>query len=148
RLEARGMLRRTPKAHEWTFNHTLIETSVYNSLLRLRKRALHLKVAAALEQRWGPDASAHAAELAYHFGQANAGARALSYLAAAGEQAATRYANEEALAYFQQATQQLTQLPPPAAISASLRWRVATGLGDVYRFVGEYAASQTALETG
>ncbi len=148
RLEARGMLRRTPKAHEWTFNHTLIETSVYNSLLKLRKRALHLKAAAALEGRWGRAAAAHAAELAYHFGQANAGARALPYLAAAGERAASRYANEEALAYFQQAAQQLLQLLPSTAISASLRWRVATGLGDVYRFVGEYAASQAALEAG
>jgi tetratricopeptide (TPR) repeat protein len=148
RLEARGMLRRTPKAHEWTFNHTLIETSVYNSLLKLRKRALHLKAAAALEQRWGRAATAHAAELAYHFGQANAGDRALPYLAAAGEQAASRYANEEALAYFQQAADQLTRLQPPAAIDTDLRWRVAVGLGDVYRFVGQYAESQAALEAG
>jgi tetratricopeptide (TPR) repeat protein len=147
RLEARGLLRRTARVHLWQFTHTLIETAVYATLLPAQRQALHQRVAEALEARWQGTAPAHAAELAYHFAQANAGQRALRYLTLAAEEAAGRQAYEEALAYFQQAAVLLPPVPSPHA-SDSLRWRIAVGLGDAYRDLGEYTASQTALEDG
>ncbi len=144
RLEARGLLRRTARGRLWQFTHALLETAVYAGLLQPRRQALHQRVAEALEARWRGTVLAHAAELAYHFAQARAGERALVYLTLAAEQAASRYAHEEALAYFQQAAMLLPVGASPH-VTDSLRWRIAVGLGDEYRYLGEYAASQTAL---
>ena len=145
RLEARGLLRRTARVHLWQFTHALIETAVYATLLPARRQALHQRVAEVLEERWRGTVLAHAAELAYHFAQANAGERALVYLTLAAEEAAGRQANEEALAYFQQAAVLLPSSASPQ-VTDTLRWRIAVGLGDVYRYLGEYLASQAALE--
>jgi tetratricopeptide (TPR) repeat protein len=147
RLEARGLLRRAARVHLWQFTHALMETTVYATLLPARRQALHRRVGEVLEARWRGALVAHAAELAYHFAQANAGERALVYLTLAAEAAASRYANEEALAYYQQAAVLLPDGPGPEATDA-LRWRIAVGLGEVYRCLGEYGASRAALEIG
>lgn len=143
KLESRGMLRRAAEAHQWQFNHTLTESAVYNTLLKARRKVLHLRTAQALEARWVGAEDVHADELAYHFTQAEEAGKALIYLIMAGEKAAARYANEEALVYFQQAAESLGAVPDANEV---LRWRIAVGLGDVYRFVGEYAESAAALE--
>ena len=54
----------------------------------------------------------------------------------AGERAAARYANEEAMAYFEKAGQRLGTQPQA---TDHVRWRLAAGLGDVYRSMGRYA---------
>lgn len=142
RLESRGLLTRAGQPPHWQFSHTLIETAVYESILSLRRRDLHARAAAVLLAHWAETAEAHADRLAYHFAQAGNDAQALAYFVLAAEQAARRYAHEEALAYFQQAEHLLS-----AALVTDdrLRWRVAVGLGDVYRFVGEYDESVAAL---
>jgi tetratricopeptide (TPR) repeat protein len=63
----------------------------------------------------------------------------------AGERAAVRFANEEAVTYFEQAALQLGTLHQ---VDPLLRWRLAAGLGDVYRSMGRYADSTTALDAG
>jgi predicted ATPase len=142
-LESRGMLRRVAEADHWEFSHPLIATVVYDALLKTRRKSLHLRIAQVLEDhRTGVDDD-HTEELAHHFTQADEGAKALSYLVLAGEQAAGRYANEEALIYFGRADQQLVVQPEAAD---ALRWRIAVGLGDAHRAMGKYAESMAALE--
>ncbi len=145
RLEMRLLVHREAKASQWGFNHSIIETVVYNAMLKARRKALHLRVAQELEIRWSGAEAEHAEELAYHFNRAGKGTKALTYLVLAGERAAARYANEEAISYFEQAAEQLRMLPEA---SDHLRWRLAAGLGDVYRSMGKYADSTGALEVG
>ena len=145
RLGERGMLRRATQPSRWQFSHSLIELTVYNSMLKARRKALHLRVAEVLERYWAGAEATHAAELAHHFTQAEAWKRALTYLVLAANHAAERYANEEALVYYQQARQLLATQP---AADIALRWRIAAGLGDVYRFIGEFDESRAALEEG
>ena len=143
-LESRGILKPSAINNHWQFSHSSTETVVYNGLLEPRRQALHRMVAQALEAYWAGAEEAHAEELAYHYTQASDRAKALTYLVQAGERAAARYANEEALAYYQRADQWLASLPPA---DEDIRWRVCVGLGDVYRFTGEYAKSMAALKS-
>ena len=143
RLVSRLLIRQGAEADRWEFNHSLIETVVYNTLLKARRRELHLQVAQALEARWTGAEADHAEALAYHFTQANEVAKATTYLVLAGERAAARFANEEAKTYFEQAVQCMSMQPDVAHI---LRWRVAAGLGDVYRAMAEYGNSKATLQ--
>jgi predicted ATPase/class 3 adenylate cyclase len=145
RLESRLLVHHAAESNRWTFDHSLIESVVYGSMLKARRRTLHLRVAQALESRWAGAEADHAEELAYHYVRAEEGSKALTYLMQAGERATARYANEEAMAYFERAAQLLEAHPDTAD---RLRWRLAAGLGDVYRSMGRYADSAAALETG
>jgi len=145
RLESRLIVQPAAEAGRWQFNHSLVETIAYNVMLKAQRRRMHRQVGEAIETRWSGSETEHAEELAYHFTRAGEGAKALTYLALAGERAAARYANEEALGYFEQAAQQLATLPSEAV---DLRFRVAAGLGDVYRALGRHVESKSALDVG
>lgn len=145
RLGSRLMVQTTATPGRWQFRHTIFMTVVYNSLLKAHRQTLHLRAAQALEARQSATLAEQAEALAYHFGQAGAYARALPYLLTAGEQAAGRHASEEALTHFQKAADYVAQLPPS---DPHWQWRIAVGLGDVYRFVGKYAESAAALKVG
>jgi predicted ATPase/class 3 adenylate cyclase len=145
RLETRLLVVRGDKADLWHFGHSLIEGVAYNSMLRARRRALHLDVAQTLETRWAGAEAEHAEELAYHFARAEKESKALPYLVLAGERAATRYANEEAQTYFEQAAQ---ILEARSDVLSSLRWRVTVGLGDTYHRTGEFIKAKDTLKTG
>jgi tetratricopeptide (TPR) repeat protein len=131
--------------NQWHFSHPLIESVVYTTMLKARRQMLHTRVAQALETRWAGQEVDHAETLAYHYVRAQANAKALFYLMQSGEKAMSRYANEEAIGYFEQAAQLLEDQP---RILPQLRWRLAAGLGDVYRSRGRYADSAAALQEG
>ncbi len=143
RLQARLIV--TPRAEQdiWEFSHSLIETVVYGSMLRVQRKAYHQRAAEGLERRWSLGEMDQAERLAYHFSQAGDSARALGYLVLAGERAAAKNANEAALNYFEQATQLLS-----GEVDNELSCRVAAGLGDVYRAMGRYNDSIGVLEHG
>ncbi len=127
----------------WTFSHPLIEGVAYKSILDIKR--YHQVVAGILEARWVGSESEHAEVLAYHLIRADQNARALSYLITAGEGAADRFENEKAVNYFEQAAQVLSTLPGTTDL---IRWRLATGLGDVYREMGRLSDSMAALHDG
>jgi predicted ATPase/class 3 adenylate cyclase len=144
-LENRGMLARTSEERSWEFSHPMIEVIVYNTVLKAQRRILHLRTAEALEAQWRGMESEHAEELAYHFGKAEAHARTLDYLILAGERAASRYANEASVGYFEQANEMLSVVED---VSDAQRWRIISGLGGVYRFMGNYEAALITLQAG
>jgi len=145
RLASRLMMQRGAEAGQWFFHHSLIETVVYASLLRTRQRALHLKVAQVLQERWAGAESEHAEVLAYHLLRAGQNSAALAYVMTAGERAEARFANEAAIHYFELAAEIMST---QSAISDSIRWRLAAGLGDVYRAMGRHADAMAALKAG
>ncbi len=143
-LQARGMLIQNGEKDQWQFSHPLIETIVYNAVLRVQRTIIHKRAAEAIETQWKGREAEHAEELAYHFSKAEENKKAIFYLVLAGERAAARYANEEALIHFTQASELLSSVP---GIRDEIRWRIATGLGEVYQFIGNFDASIIALET-
>ncbi|MCA9971878.1 MAG: tetratricopeptide repeat protein, partial [Anaerolineales bacterium] len=142
RLASRLMVQHNRADDRWAFSHALFESIVYDMMLKTRRQHLHRQTADFLEQRWAGHEAEHAEVLSYHFTRAGVPEKAVAYLVLAGERAASRYANEEALSYFQTAGDLLGSLPGG---DAAWRLRIAVGLGDVYRFVGRYEASLSVL---
>jgi len=95
----------SPMGH-YQFSHGLIQQTLTAELSTTRKVHLHARIAQSLEELYGVDAPAHAAELAYHFAEAEAVAgteKLVRYLHLSGERALATYAYEEALAHFHRA---------------------------------------------
>ena len=144
-LQSRGMLHLAQEAGMWEFGHPMIEIIVYNTVLKAQRRILHRRTAQALEVLWRGQESEHADELAYHFGRAEEHNKSLDYLILAGERSASRYANDTARSYFEQASDLLSAVPDA---SDQQRWRITAGLGEVYQFTGNYDASLVVLQSG
>ncbi len=143
-LQTSGMLNPTEDDF-WEFSHPLIETIVYNSVLRAQRRILHYRTALTLENRWRGSEDEHAEDLAYHFRKAEVYDRALHYLIIAGERAAIRHSNEVAVSFFEQATELLNAVPD---VGDEERWRIIHQMGEVYQFIGNYDTSLVVLQSG
>jgi predicted ATPase len=104
---------------DYAFTHHKIQEVVYNGLSRRRCQHLHGQVGTALEQLLGAGRGPRAAELAFHFEQAQQLDRrladqAIAYLIQAGQQAVRQSANQEAIAYVQRGLNIVHTLPESA----------------------------------
>src|ERR687898_945887 len=101
---------------EYIFKHALTQQAAYELLLIRRRKELHRRAGAALEelhpeQRDGELASV----LAYHFRHGEDWQRAAEYAMGAGAQAVKVYAMSEALEHYEHAYEALRKLPDPSA---------------------------------
>ncbi len=100
-----GMIQELPGSSEmYQFAHALIQETLASELSAARRVRLHARIAQALEELYGPQAEAHAAELGHHFVQAESvlgPEKVVKYCLLAGERALASYAWEEGLAHFQ-----------------------------------------------
>jgi DNA-binding CsgD family transcriptional regulator len=90
----------------YQFCHTMMQQTLLEELSTTRKARLHARIAEVLEDLYGSQAEAHAAEIIYHLAESAAvtgTSKLVHYSSIAGERALKAYAWEEALAYFQQA---------------------------------------------
>jgi class 3 adenylate cyclase/tetratricopeptide (TPR) repeat protein len=114
---------------EYIFKHALTQEAAYELLLIRRRKELHRRAGAALEelhpeQRGGELASV----LAYHFRHGEDWQRAADYAMGAGAQAVKVYAMSEALEHYEHAYEALKELPEPSAeqlCDAILGWAPA-----------------------
>jgi predicted ATPase len=87
----------------YQFTHALMQETLVEELTTTRRVRLHARIAQALEELYGDDAPAQAAELAHHFAEAQTvlgTEKLVRYSLLAGERALTSYAYEEAMAHF------------------------------------------------
>jgi hypothetical protein len=95
----------------YSFKHALVQDAAYSSLLRDRRRALHLQVAQGLERDEGGPATAEPELLAYHFAEAGVADRAIDYHLAAAERATARCAMAEMVSHLRRGLGLLGSLP-------------------------------------
>lgn len=104
---AAGVIGDTPGSEErYEFTHALIQETLASKLSASRRVRLHARIGEALEDLYGLDTEAHAAELAHHFTEAmpvHGVGKLVRYSLLAGEQALGAYAYEDAQGYFQRA---------------------------------------------
>jgi DNA-binding SARP family transcriptional activator len=131
-----------PQRRDHAFSHHLVQETVYAGLPRAWREALHRWVGEAMLARYG---EAAAGELAYHFERGGARERALTYLKCAGDQAATRYANAEALDYYGRALT-LLEARGDDAPSRPLRFDLLTARVGVWELLGRREAQRADLE--
>ncbi|HUF49323.1 MAG TPA: BREX system ATP-binding domain-containing protein [Longimicrobiales bacterium] len=127
----------------YDFTHPLLRQVLYAGLGTARARALHERIADALEARYGAAADAHADELAFHFARAGKGAavaKAARYLFAAGRSALARFADREAVGYLRLA------LEHHAADVGMSRAAVMSELARAHQRLGEADAAIALLQ--
>ncbi len=107
----------TPPRASYTFKHALIRDTAYESLLRSARRRIHRRVARALESGPGSPAAVEPELIARHYREADLPADAAPYYQLAGQRAAERSANAEAVEHLRHALDMLSQLDPSDARS-------------------------------
>ncbi len=88
---------------EYTFKHALTHEVAYGSLLTERRQTLHRDVVGAIERLYPDRLDEHVEQLAHHALRGELRGRAVRYLRQAGDKAAARSANREAVALLEQA---------------------------------------------
>jgi class 3 adenylate cyclase/tetratricopeptide (TPR) repeat protein len=96
---------------EYTFKHALTHEVAYGGILHERRRALHAGIVEAMEQRYADRLAEQVEQLAHHALRGEVWEKVLLYCRQAGTKAVERWANREAVAYFEQALGALTHLP-------------------------------------
>jgi class 3 adenylate cyclase/tetratricopeptide (TPR) repeat protein len=101
-LERRDLIRPTARGSqaEYTFRHALTQEAAYGTLLVKHRRALHRRVAMALEAAAPDRLDEVAALLVRHSSEAGDDEATLKYAVTAGDAAALLYANAEAEAHY------------------------------------------------
>jgi class 3 adenylate cyclase len=95
----------------FVFTHALTREVAYDGMLEARRRELHGRAAACLEDSQASQRFEHGELLADHYARSAVPARAIPYLVAAGARAKGRYANEEAIRLYRKALSIVGDLP-------------------------------------
>lgn len=116
RLVEAGLLSRqgTPPHATYLFKHALVQDAAYGLLLREPRRALHARIAEALESRFPERVATEPEIVARHFALAERAEPALTYYEHAGDRSAARSAFAEAIAHFDAALAEAAALPAGA----------------------------------
>lgn len=95
----------------YVFKHALTQDVAYDSLLRARRQALHVRAAEALETLYADRIDEVEGALAYHYARTNLSDKAVTYLVRVADKAARVYANSEGIAHLEQALEHLHRSP-------------------------------------
>ena len=131
-----------PPRATYLFKHALVQDAAYGTLLREPRRALHARIAAALEGQFAEIAESQPELLARHCTEAGLIEKAAGLWRKAGQQSLTRSALIEAAAQFTRALAQLEALPVTAAVRRELI-EANVGLGNALSDIKGYAAPET-----
>lgn len=143
-LESSGLIRlaTVQPELEYLFRHALVQDAAYASLLKNDRKKLHLATCHALEKLYPDQTDDLAATLAYHYEKAEDSERAAHYFRRAGDLARDRYANVEALAFYQAALRLLTSI---AALPRTLA-QLHEDCGDLSAILGQHGEARTQFD--
>ena len=120
--------RKNGAGRAFTFKHALIQEAAYQSLLKATRRGRHAHISRVLEQQFAALVKSRPEEVARHCEHGGRTEAALAYYEQAGELAARRMANGEAIGHLKRALALLRELPPgPGRDERELRLHVAIG---------------------
>jgi class 3 adenylate cyclase/DNA-binding SARP family transcriptional activator len=113
RLRASGLISRrgTPPAATYSFKHALVRDAAYATMLKRRRQQLHATIAKVLVERFPALAESRPEVVAKHFTEAGLAVEAIDHWLKAGRLAHARWANREAVEFFEQALHVLEALP-------------------------------------
>ena len=144
RLIQAGLLFRqgVPPHATYLFKHALVQDAAYGTLLREPRRALHARIAEALESQFANLADGQPETLAHHWTEAGVIAKAAGLWGKAGQRSLERSALVEAAAQIGRALDQIRALPAtPALRREEIKLQVALIAPLIH--VKGYAAPET-----
>ena len=132
----------TPPHATYLFKHALVQDAAYGTLLREHRRALHARIAEALERQFAEIAESQPELLARHCAEAGLIERAARLWGKAGQRSLARSALVEAAEQLTRAVDQIAALPTsPSLRRAQIRFQVA--MINPLMHVKGYAAPET-----
>lgn len=126
----------------YLFKHTLTRDVAYEGILYARRRELHRRVAARIQEVYRQNLVDVLPILARHYARAEAWHEAVRYYREAGIASQKRYYNAEACAHYRDA---LELLPNLSAFDRSLEQELTERLGYVTMQAGDYAEALPIL---
>jgi class 3 adenylate cyclase/predicted ATPase len=144
RLMAAGLLFRQgiPPHASYLFKHALVRDAAYGTLLREARRALHARIAEALESRFPEVTEGQPELLARHCTEAGLTEKAAGLWGKAGQRSLERSALVEAVAQLNRALDQLGALPATSALRRQ-QIKLQVALLTPLIHVNGYAAPET-----
>ncbi len=100
-----------PPHATYLFKHALIQDAAYQSLLKSTRQQYHTQIAQVLEKRFPEAIETQPELLAHHYTEAGLVAQAIPYWQQAGQRAAQRSANMEAISHLTEGLELLKTLP-------------------------------------
>src|SRR6058998_1141210 len=100
-----------PPQAAYTFKHTLIQDTAYQSLLKSTRQQYHQRIVQVLEAQFPETAATQPELLAQHYTEAGLMAQAIPYWQRAGRRASERSAYEEAISHLMKGLEVLQTLP-------------------------------------
>ena len=144
RLVQAGLLSRQgmPPQASYLFKHALVQDAAYGTLLREPRRALHARIAEAIESQFAETAESRPEILAHHCTEAGLIEKAAGLWGKAGQRSLDRSALVEAAAQLTRALEQIATLPgTPALRREQIKLQVALITPLIH--VKGYAAAET-----
>lgn len=133
--------RRTPEP-EYTFRHPLLQEVVYGRLLKTKRKKLHRSIGEVIEKLYQRRLDEFTELLAYQFANSDNADKAIEWLARAGERAKNRYANDEAIRYFERVISFIGSEQSASTRSGAQGpdrlCMMHESLGDIFGLKGEY----------
>lgn len=99
---------------EYVFKHALTQDVAYASILHARRRELHARIGAAIEELYADRLEERTEELAHHFMGGEVWERAARYARLAGDRAAALCLDARAVEFYERALEALGRLPDTA----------------------------------
>ncbi|HEV8718487.1 MAG TPA: AAA family ATPase, partial [Candidatus Binatia bacterium] len=130
-----------PPQSTYLFKHALIQDAAYQSLLKSKRQQYHQQIAQVLEERFAETREIHPELLAHHYTEAGFIAQAIPYWQRAGQRAAQRSANVEAISYLTKGLE-LLKTQPNTPKRAQQELALQTTLGPVLIAAKGYTASE------
>jgi len=96
---------------EYVFKHALTQDVAYESMLQARRRELHARIGAAIEELYADRLEERVEELAHHFTRGEVWDRAARYVRQAGDRAAALCVDAKAVEFYEAALEVLARLP-------------------------------------
>lgn len=140
RLQSAGFLASAYVGHSYRFAHAAYHEAIYESIPPAQRTELHGQVAAYLESRPQVNPLAWYGQLAFHYRRSQDRQRALLYTRRAGEYAAARFANAEAIRYFGQA------LALADEQAGQERWELLAAREALYDLIAQVEQQRADLE--
>ena len=144
RLVQAGLLSRQgmPPQASYLFKHALVQDAAYGTLLREPRRALHARIAEAIESQFAETAESRPEMLAHHYTEAGLIEKAAGLWGKAGQRSLARSALVESATQLTRALEQIATLPgKPALRREQIKLQVA--LITPLLHIKGYAAAET-----
>ncbi len=128
RIDALGIWSEDESGEAYIFNERIIRDGIYNRISKMRRRALHRKIAAILEENKREEK--YYGDIAHHFMLGRVDEKAHIYFIMAGDYATKRYAHENAIEFYLSALS--------LNIGSAEKLDIYERLGNAYNILGEY----------